>query len=862
MKKALVVALVLMLCLSVVFVACDKKNDNTNNNAPASKLAQAKEVVERLNKDNIPAETIADFDLSKTVPVDGIYVFPITWSVSDNRISVVSKNATHVTIDIPEENLEAFEYQLTATITADDGSTEQVVFNRTVPYIHVSSYAEYVAAEKGSSIVVEGIVSATIRNGDGASSNGLYLNMYNANGELEGGAYVYQSPATFPAGIAVGKKVKVIGEKDFYNVHEIKKATVEIIDNNVAEIEVLDYTDFYKNAANLKDANLVGKEAIVVTIKGVTLVAQSEADKSGGYYRFELAGKKSYVRISSSVCPLTAADQATFKSTFEANIGNKADVTGVVCVYSGEFYLTPVSVNAYSNITVVNYTDAERVANALAELTLAEEYKAGFTLPTSSWATVTWEVKDANPAITIEEGKAVLHQTDAEQTVVLVATATVGEVTDSKEITVKVSAKAQSFISEALAAGAALADKATTAEEYIIIGTVSSIKDAYSEQYKNISFFVTDGADEILVYRYNLDDAATIAVGQFIAIKAPVKKYGSDIEIVAPMTKLDKVVSIADAAAAGTAGTGVDGTQVYGLVASIDSAYNSQYKNITVTITDGTNSIQCYRMAGGEDLEVGNYILVTGKPDAYKGNVQIAAGATYTKSAVYVAPEKTDAEKVADAKEALALSANVTDNFSLPLVSGDVTIAWTSNNAAIAIEGANATVTRGAADVEVILTATLTLNQVEDTKDITVVVKAEGAVVQNVTVKKTIAELATQYSWNSNTAKQGGKLDEIVTLSSDGGNNSGKVYTDHMRIYVTDTPAGSITISVAEGYELVSIKITCLTGTYAELQLDGVDISNKETAVTGQSVTLTSLKVGTDGKQVRISAIEVVYHKI
>lgn len=862
MKKALVVALVLMLCLSVVFVACDKKNDNTNNNAPASKLAQAKEVVERLNKDNIPAETIADFDLSKTVPVDGIYVFPITWSVSDNRISVVSKNATHVTIDIPEENLEAFEYQLTATITADDGTTEQVVFTRTVPYIHVASFAEYIAAKEGASIVTEGVVTGIITKEDGASSNGLFLNVYE-NDAVVGGVYVYQSPTTLPAGIAIGKKVKVIGEKDIHNgTHEIKYATVEIIDNNVVNVEPLDYTDLYKNAADLKDAALVEKQAALVTIKGVTLVAQSEADKSGGYYRFELNGKKSYVRISSSVCPLKAAEQETFKSTFEANIGNKADVTGVICVFSGEFYLTPVSVNAYSNITVVSYTDEQKVANALAELTLAEEYKAGFTLPTSSWATVTWEVKDANPAITIEEGKAVLHQTDAEQTVVLVATATVGEVTDSKEITVKVSAKAQSFISEALAAGAALADKATTAEEYIIIGTVSRIKDAYSEQYKNISFFVTDGADEILVYRYNLDDAATIAVGQFIAIKAPVKKYGTDIEIVAPMTKLDKVVSIADAAKAGTAGTGVDGTQVYGLVASIDSAYNSQFKNITVTITDGKNSIQCYRMAGGEDLEVGNYILVTGKPDAYKGNVQIAAGATYTKSAVYVAPEKTDAEKVADAKEALALAASVTENFTLPLVSDEVTIAWASNNAAIAIEGANATVTRGAADVEVILTATLTLNQVEDTKDITVVVKAEGAVVQNVTVTKTIAELATQYSWNSNTAKQGGKLDEIVTLSSDGGNNSGKVYTDHMRIYATDTPAGSITISVAEGYELVSIKITCLTGTYAELQLDGVDISNKETAVTGQSVTLTSLKVGTDGKQVRISAIEVVYHKI
>jgi len=75
------------------------------------------------------------------------------------------------------------------------------------------------------------------------------------------------------------------------------------------------------------------------------------------------------------------------------------------------------------------------------------------------------------------------------------------------------------------------------------------------------------------------------------------------------------------------------------------------------------------------------------------------------------------------------------------------------------------------------------------------------------------------------------------------------------------TAAGTITISVAEGYELVSVKISTLTGTYAFLNVEGVegDISNTTTAVSGSSVVLNSVKNGSDGKQVRVTAIEVVY---
>ena len=134
-----------------------------------------------------------------------------------------------------------------------------------------------------------------------------------------------------------------------------------------------------------------------------------------------------------------------------------------------------------------------------------------------------------------------------------------------------------------------------------------------------------------------------------------------------------------------------------------------------------------------------------------------------------------------------------------------------------------------------------------------------------VTASKTIKELIASEGWTSNTTKQTFKLDDVVTVKINGGSNTGKAYNgDHIRIYAPDSPAGTMTISVPEGYELVSVKISAVTGTYAFFYVDGTttDICNKTVDVSGNSVLLKSVKNGSDGKQVRVTAIEVVYQLV
>ena len=126
---------------------------------------------------------------------------------------------------------------------------------------------------------------------------------------------------------------------------------------------------------------------------------------------------------------------------------------------------------------------------------------------------------------------------------------------------------------------------------------------------------------------------------------------------------------------------------------------------------------------------------------------------------------------------------------------------------------------------------------------------------------KTVSVTMSSFGWGNSTNHKSFSIDENVTVSCTGGNNTGNYFTDgsSWRIYATDSPAGTVTISVPEGCELVSIKITCQTGTYAFLQYNGADVCNKTVEVSGSSVKLQSVKNGSNGKHVRIQAIEVTY---
>lgn len=159
------------------------------------------------------------------------------------------------------------------------------------------------------------------------------------------------------------------------------------------------------------------------------------------------------------------------------------------------------------------------------------------------------------------------------------------------------------------------------------------------------------------------------------------------------------------------------------------------------------------------------------------------------------------------------------------------------------------------------VTVSYMLNSVTKEASYTISVSAASS---NVTVSVSIAEYANTNSWSNGAKYESIALDAIATASViDGGSNSGKYYTsgNEWRYYQTESP--SIQISLASGYELVSITLTYnISNTGAlfngQTQLSsGVAIS-----ASGSSAlyTVGNSESATNG-QVKFTNISVTYHQ-
>ena len=105
------------------------------------------------------------------------------------------------------------------------------------------------------------------------------------------------------------------------------------------------------------------------------------------------------------------------------------------------------------------------------------------------------------------------------------------------------------------------------------------------------------------------------------------------VEVATDVTEDDDATeSVLDKAYKLEEGKSLDGDQTLtGVITSVDTAYNSQYKNVTVTIVVDNNTdkpIKCYRLAGdkADKLAVGDTITVTGTITNYNGTIEFAQG--------------------------------------------------------------------------------------------------------------------------------------------------------------------------------------------------------------------------------------------
>ena len=439
----------LVAVLGLFAFACNKDTDKLDDGGETkpeipAELKTAIDYVDALYRDKAGVTTSDWTVIAKSTGLDVVWTVTVTQGQAGDVVLTLNDEGTQYTIDVNEKTEAEIKYTLKATITNADGKSVTKEYTFSVPAFKELTYAEYMAAAKGDTVTIKGVVTAVIGKANGNSYNCLYLQ------DADGGYYAYglkEDPSA--AGdnqVKAGMTVRVTGIKDIYSgTIEVKEGAYEILDSTLKTVEAVDYTAAYAAAKSLKDEALVGKQSILVKIDNVTILPEDD-DIASGYYKFEVGVLQSYARISSSVCPLSKADQDTFKASHKA--GYKATVTGVVCVYDGAFYLTPVDANAFSNLQLPTLSDADAVAAEKALLTApvaAVTDDCVVELPTTGAAykeqvAITWASNNECAVVAADSSKVTFTLPAEETTVTLTATLKAGDATDTVTFEVKVDA--------------------------------------------------------------------------------------------------------------------------------------------------------------------------------------------------------------------------------------------------------------------------------------------------------------------------------------------------------------------------------------------------------------------------------------
>ena len=668
MKKLLVSLMALVLCLTC-FAACTPEQPQEPGTEVTYDANAAAAYVFNLYKDKGPV-TAADFDVTAKVQVAGVS-YDVEWTVTEG-VTIDKKDDNTYTVNVNEESPEELAYTLTATVKAADGTSATKAFNFTVPKYNLTSFEDYMAAAENDNVVVKGIVVAINSKAAGNKYNHLFL----ADLQGKGGYYCYsltQDPVA-DLGIELGMTVEVAGPVVPYSgMQEIKGGSARIVDSTKKDVTVLDITEKFVAGESL--ANYVG---LPVTIKGVEIKGQELDKDTSQYLNFELEGKTSYIRTYVTDFPTTLpVDQkGTIDAAHAEKFGYKANVTGILVLYNSNPYLIPMTVDCFEYLEKVEKTPEQKIEEELGILTIptfiSKDTTLELPLAGTNYADVTYSWVVDKEGYTVDaEGKIALTVSSTPVELKFTVTATCGEATATKDITVKV-ALAKMSIAEALE----LADGA----EVILVGVVTEINTAWSEQFGNISVTIADATGTMYLYRLSTN----VQVGDIITVTGKVGSYKGAKQIAQGATaEIMTVSSAADATAA------EDGTEVVlkGTVTEINTAWSEQFGNITVTITDAEGgTFYLYRL--GTNVQVGDELIVFGKVGSYKGSKQLAQGGTavITKAAAPEGGEGGEGGETDAADETLTMTAT-----GGTLAADSLTIAWATENCDFVVAKHNST---------------------------------------------------------------------------------------------------------------------------------------------------------------------------
>ena len=524
--------------------------------------------------------------------------------------------------------------------------------------------------------------------------------------------------------------------------------------------------ELYENVA-LDDHSVAGQRYIlegIIALKGTnTYTLQSESsDKYVEIYY------KSYTDYE--------------KAILDANLGAKVQMeTAMYDSHSAGYLRILPNLYDYEMKVLEGVSDETKVANAKAQFE-AFNFKAKYedgdalSLPSALGVTVEWSFA---PAEAVVDGKIVAS---AEGTVALTATISCGSASDQFEKVINIAPKptqpgeekgtAEHPFNATEAVAKCLEVGETASEErFYVAGTLKAVTTAYNETYGNISITLTDGTTDFLIYRLacTAEEAASLVEGKYVVVEGQLINYKGNTP---EMTAGGTLVSVGEAPAAAEKGTA-------------ENPFNATEAVAKCLEVGETASEERFYVAG--TLKA----VTTAYNETY-GNISITLTDGTTDFLVY-------------------------------------RLACTAEDAAQLVEGCKVVVEGQLINYKG--------NTPEMTAGGTLVSVEEGEPVEPeippVVEDGTLEFSFTTYFDENGLANQAQPkeiaLDAVVTYTVEGGQNSGKLYKGNngiaeARFYKSET--GKMILTIAEGYEFVSVKAVIGSANYdagSEVELAIVD---------------------------------------
>lgn len=749
--------------------ACEIKCDCVVNDKRA--LANALTFVKTQYQDVIT--TTKDYTLPAVQPINGYeadrvtakkYDVAITWTITKiSGLDVVTltldeaKNLYNVTVTYgPETNAQETTYKISATFTI---GTETATWSmeRTVPAFVFTTYAEYLTGcEKQSKDLmnVKAYVIGAIQDGKSigslyvqdAQGNGYYVYKPDFDGKKEAGTLDRDKVNQFfPFGtevIVTGVGKVYEGQYEFTTNDNSKTWPTVTKTGLTAEkagvtLGYKDATADWSAAKDNTDESLIKYQNSLVELKLVTM-----KNVDGKYYYFTIGDKKVEYNIYSNVYFITDAENKTLFEKFA--VGNTATVKGIVSVFGKKYQIYPVSVEAISNVQEPDRTDAEKITFEHDLLNVdktvsIDGYQMKLTTVGTKYDTVSIAWTSDSENCVVKDGVATFTVPDTGSVkVTLTAVFTCGEATQTFTYEITVEPMAATSVADVIAA------KVDANKVYKIVGWIVA---AGGDNNKAGSFVVSDGTGAIFSY-----NKQKVEVGNKVIV------YGTraDNYGVAQLGTTKLVVVTPEEGETFTEGEATEWAAADIDLATLSSSniadYTGKYYKITGSTyaLDGTYTITQYNgkqllSLYMSDAMTKNYASFIGKEVVVYGWVCGCKTSNYltiqvTKVEKVAEPEKTDAEKVADAEKAIGTTLTISKAGETELyTSTDVTVTWAIKGETTLATLAGNKLTVAAlptdADGTFTLTATIKSGAVEKPVDVTVTVKKVVTTVNDGTVE-------------------------------------------------------------------------------------------------------------------------------